>query len=288
MSTIDTSIDPKPTGSAAILAAEHSAPHPLILYGGWFCPFVQRTWIVLTEKCIPYQYIEINPYKKAPEFIALNPRGLVPTLAVPSSQTSGSSGEGQTQALYESNIVCEYLDEEYRGEVKFGPSLLPGTSYERARCKLWMDHISSKIVPSFYKLLQHTPEKAYLLDEAREQLHAGIKTLTREMKEEESGPWFLGDTFTMVDVCLAPWAKRLWLIDHYKPGGCGFPEKGEAGEEEEVWRRWRLWLDAILHRESVLKTSSSDEMYIDVYRRYAEDTTSSLVGQATRKGERLP
>lgn len=36
----------------------------LKLYGSWFCPFVQRSWITLEEKKVEYQYIEIDPYAK--------------------------------------------------------------------------------------------------------------------------------------------------------------------------------------------------------------------------------
>ena len=36
-----------------------------------FCPFVQRTWITLEEKGIPYQYNEVNPYKKEKHFLGV-------------------------------------------------------------------------------------------------------------------------------------------------------------------------------------------------------------------------
>jgi len=36
----------------------HRDEQPLKLYSGWFCPVVQRAWLVLEEKKIPYQYIE--------------------------------------------------------------------------------------------------------------------------------------------------------------------------------------------------------------------------------------
>lgn len=72
------------------------------MFAGWFCPFVQRVWITLEEKRIPYQYIEINPYHKGPELLRANPRGLVPTLEV-----------APGKALYESTVLCEYLEEHY-------------------------------------------------------------------------------------------------------------------------------------------------------------------------------
>ncbi|TDZ27821.1 Non-reducing end alpha-L-arabinofuranosidase BoGH43A [Colletotrichum spinosum] len=280
MANVDTSIGPHTTGAAAKLAAQHSEEHALKLYGGWFCPFVQRAWIVLCEKRIPHQYIEINPYKKDPEFLKLNPRGLVPTLAVPVD----AKGDEQ-RPLYDSTVLCEYLDEAYAGN-SHGPHLLPDKPYDRARCRLWIDHINSRIVPAFYKFIQHTPEKEYTIQQARDEFLGHIKTLAKELAPE--GPWFLGQDLSLVDIVLAPWAMRLFLIDHYKPGGLGLPEEGAAGDDENVWRRWRQWYKAIEERRSVQDTLSDREAYIEVYQRYAEDKTNSEVGQATRSGKRMP
>lgn len=280
MANVDTSLPAETTGAAARLAARFSGDHPLQLYGGWFCPFVQRSWITLCEKNIPHQYVEINPYKKEAEFVAMNPRGLVPTLAVPANDEGNAH-----KPLFESNIICEYLDEEYSDEQKYGPALLPKDAYERARCRLWIDHVSTRIIPAFYKLIQHTPEKAYSLDQARSEIQAHIKTLVAQMDPE--GPFFLGSTFSLVDVSLAPWAKRLFLINHYKTGGHGIPREAH-GEDAEAWARWWKWYDATSERQSVKDTWSSEERYILAYKRYAEDTTNSLVGQATRDGKALP
>ncbi|KAJ1329748.1 glutathione S-transferase [Microdochium nivale] len=319
MADVDTSLHAATTGSAAIYAQLHEGEHALKLYGGWFCPFVQRAWITLHEKNVPHQYVEVNPYHKTAELLALNPRGLVPTLAVPVAETVGVTADGAQavaaggravrKPLAESAVICEYIDEAYASfgtrDAQFGPGLLPPLSepYERARCRLWMDHVSGKIVPGFYRLLQHTGEKdaEYTLEEARAGFLGHIKTFVKEMegyseKEEEgeqkggdeAAPWFLGKEFSLVDIMLAPWAKRLFLIDHYKPGGVGIPGPGEGGADEAVWRRWRVWFEAIVERESVKDTWSDEDKYIEAYKRYAEDTTQSEVAQATRKRQRLP
>lgn len=276
---VDTDLEPHTSGRAAEFAAAHSAEHPLKLYGGWFCPFVQRSWVVLHEKEVPHQYVEINPYHKAPDFLALNPRGLVPTLSVP----TGANGK-EHKPLYESFVVCEYLEEAYGDEEKYGPRLLPDDAYEKARCRLWIDHINTKIIPGFYKFIQHTPDKSYTTEDVRKGFLGSIKTLVREM--DGSGPWFLGEQFSLVDIMLAPWAKRLFLIDYYKPGGLGISDAKK--EDGETWERWQTWFDAITARESVQDTWSDDEKYIEAYKRYAEDTTGSEVGQAIRSGTRLP
>jgi glutathione S-transferase len=294
LASVDVELYPHPSGAAASLAAAHSEPQPLKLYAGWFCPFVQRAWVVLEEKKIPYQYIEINPYQKAKSFLELNPRGLVPTLACP----TGPDGK-ETRPLYESNIICEYLDESYTDTAKHGASLLPADPYERARCRIWIDFISSRIIPAFYHFCQHQPHSSYSIEDARAEFLGHLKTFIKEA--DPDGPFFLGPTFSMVDIALAPWLVRLWVFDHFKTGGLGIPEAGEESakdkEEEEaaaaasaaaVWARWRKWATAVEARRSVHATTSARERYIPAYQRYAEDTTQSQVAQATRSGRKLP
>ncbi|KAH7347386.1 glutathione S-transferase [Plectosphaerella cucumerina] len=280
MAQVDTSIAAHATGAAAELVAQHSNEQPLKFYGGWFCPFVQRSWLVLHEKKIPYQYIEINPYKKEASFLELNPRGLIPTLAVPAHENST-----HRKALYDSTIISEYLDEAFT-EAQYGSRLLPEDPYDRARCRLWIDHINTRIIPAFYKFIQHTPEKSYSMEEVRREFLGHIKTLTKEMDSE--GPWFLGERFSLVDIALAPWAMRLFLLDHYKPGGLGLPDANGTDEDDQAWQRWAQWFKAISERQSVKDTLSDKESYIDSYKRYAEDKTNSLVSQAARAGGRMP
>jgi glutathione S-transferase len=283
MGSVDTSLHKHTSGRAAKFAEDHAASHPLILYGGWFCPFVQRSWITLHEKHIPHQYFEINPYHKDPEFLKLNPRGLVPTLAVPQDAT----GEKQ-KPLYESLVICEYLDEVFDDPKTNGPDLLPrgkDAAYLRAKCRIWIDHISTRIIPSFYRFMQHTPEKDFSLDEVRQEFLDRVKTFTEALDPE--GPFFLGDRFSMVDLMLAPWLCRMFLFDVYK-GGVGIPDEGKGGDDEQLWSRWRKWAKAVSERPSVQDTLSDREQYIDAYKRYAEDKTQSQVGQATRAGRSLP
>lgn len=92
---------PHATGLAEKTVKEHLAEQGLKFYAGWFCPFVQRAWMVLEEKKIPYQYIEVNPYHKPQSLLSLNPRGLVPTL------------EYEGKPLYESNVIMEFLDDAF-------------------------------------------------------------------------------------------------------------------------------------------------------------------------------
>ncbi|ROT35132.1 glutathione S-transferase domain-containing protein [Sodiomyces alkalinus F11] len=296
MASVDTSIPEHATGAAAGLISQHSAEPAVTLYGSWFCPFVQRVWIILEEKKIPYQYVEINPYRKDPSFLAINPRGLVPALAVPPDDHGNPR-----KPLYDSTVIAEYLDEAFADTTtntttEYGaataaaaaaPRFLPADDpYERARCRLWIDHINTRIVPAFYKFLQQDPSDASALAEARAHFLEQLRLLVREM--DDTLPYFLGEEFSLVDAMLAPWAVRLFLLDHYKPGGVGVPAPEHGGENEQDWVRWRVWFDAVHERRSVRGTMSDAAAYVEVYKRYADNTTHSLVGQATRMGGRMP
>ena len=63
----------------------------------YFSPFVQRVWIALEVKGIPYQYIEVDPYKKPDSLLEVNPRGLVPAIR------HGNWG------CHESTVLLEYV-----------------------------------------------------------------------------------------------------------------------------------------------------------------------------------
>jgi glutathione S-transferase len=69
MAIPDADIYPSATGKAADIVDQHQKDEPITLYSGWFCPFVQRSWITLEEKNIPYKYVEINPYLKEERYV---------------------------------------------------------------------------------------------------------------------------------------------------------------------------------------------------------------------------
>ncbi|CAO2656167.1 Nn.00g049700.m01.CDS01 [Neocucurbitaria sp. VM-36] len=264
----DADLHPEATGLAAKIVKAHEAEQPLKLYSGWFCPFVQRVWIALEEKGIPYQYIEVNPYHKPQSLLDLNPRGLVPTL------------QYQDKPLFESTVLCEFLEEAFPENT---PHLLPKDAYDRARTRIWTDYVGTRIIPAYHRFLQHQGTDGLKGKQIEFLNH--LKEFTREMDHE--GPYFLGKDFSLIDIVLAPWANRLWVFDHFK-GGSGIPEEGQGGHDEEVWRRWRKWAEAVEERKSVKQTLSEREHYLPIYQRYAEDRAQSEAAKAIRAGRGIP
>ncbi|KAF2272423.1 glutathione S-transferase [Westerdykella ornata] len=265
----DANIHPEATGPAKATAKAHFAPCDLQFYSGWFCPFAQRVWIALEEKGIQYQYIEVNPYHKPKSLLDLNPRGLVPTL------------KWKDKPVYESSVLIQFLEEAYPHH---SPKLMPEDPYLRWKVRVWTDFITTRIVPGFVRFLGAQDEK--LLEEQREEFLGHLKEIAKAMDPE--GPFFLGRDFGAVDVMLAPWAMRFWAFDHFKKGGLGVPDKGKGGEDEEVWERWRKWVEAVKERRSVKETMSEREHYLPVYQRYADDKAQSQLAKALRAGKAVP
>jgi len=66
------------------------------------------------------------------------------------------------------------------------------------------------------------------------------------------------------------------------------PREGEAGEDEKIWRRWRTWISAVEERDSVKRTLSERQHYLQIYQRYADDKAQSEMAKATRGGRGVP
>lgn len=143
--------------------------------------------------------------------------------------------------------------------------------------------MTSRIIPSFHRFLQHQGQDG--LKEKQQEFLGYLKEFTKEMDPE--GPFFMGKDFSLIDIVIAPWAIRLWVFDHFK-GGLGIPEKGEGGEDEGVWERWRRWLVEVEKRKSVKETMSDREHYLPIYQRYADDKAQSELAKATRAGRGVP
>ena len=233
------------------------------LYNAWFCPFAQRAWLALLEKKVQFNYIEQDPYNKTPEWLAVNPRGLVPAIV------------HNGKAVYESAVCIEYVDEAWKTEKQ----LLPCDPFERAQVRILSDHISKKVVPPFYQLLMKKGDKERV--EAAESILSGLKSLYSDF-DSSTGPFFGGKSLNMVDIMLAPFAYRFDVIlSHYRNFRIPSEEQAELAKYHE-------WYTALVDNENFKKTLPDKQKLIDCYQRYADGSAKSLVGEAVRKGTGLP
>ena len=251
----------------------------------WFCPFAQRAWIALEETGVAYELVEAmtisadeSTYDKSDELLAANPNGLVPTLL-------RLDGEGKTAAtVYESGICVEYVHEALRPTAGGGSALFPDNPEARAFCRIHIDFINKKLVPPFYRMLVRTEEADRA--EAADSMRAAIVEFARAMPPSSvgGGAFFLGPDFSAVDVAFAPWAHRLFVLQHYR----AFDWHSDDAAVAPAIARFDEWVEAVLARDSVKSTLADNAALLATYRRYAEDVTTSQVAESVRKGVALP
>lgn len=95
--------------------------HPL-------CPFVQRAAIVLLEKNVTFERVNVDLADKPDWFLALSPTCKVPLLKV---ERAGD----RDATLFESMAICEYLE-----ETQGGGKLYAEDALSRAQQRAWIEY----------------------------------------------------------------------------------------------------------------------------------------------------
>ncbi len=135
--------------------------------------------------------------------------------------------------------------------------------------------INRKIVPAFYTLLQ--AQELSKQAEATKKLQGEVSTIVEAC--DAQGPFFLGPQLSYVDIQFAPWMIRFSrVLRPYR--NWPVPSPGS---------RWEQWVDAVENNEHVKATTSSDELYMDSYERYAQNRpNTSELADAINGGFGLP
>lgn len=158
--------------------------------------YSHRVRIVLAEKGISAELIEVSPSELPESLLQQNPYGTVPTII------------DRDLVLYETNIITEYLDERFPH-----PPLLPVYPVARAKSR----QMIYRIERDWYPLLQQieiASKDAKLsknldsVDAAQKKLAGSLVSLAPVFAGKS---FFLSDEFTLVDCCMAP---LLWRLRH--------------------------------------------------------------------------
>lgn len=186
----------------------------------------QKVRICLAEKGLDYvgRHIDLGTFEHlTPEYLAINPNGVVPTL-----RHDGG-------VVIESTVICEYLDEVFPQE-----PLSPADPLGRAAMRAWLrfiDEVPSMAVrvPTFQNLVlpayQRLSKDAFdrLADSmpVRKQFimrmgqdgfssteyQGSIEQLDRSLrrmeKALENGPWLVGERYSIADICVLPVLHRM-------------------------------------------------------------------------------
>jgi len=159
------------------------------LYSSSHDPYSHKIRIILEEKGVTYDVIDIESSPKAKEEIAeYNPYGTVPTLV------------DRDLVLFRSDIIAEYIDERFPH-----PPLLPVYPVLKAKSRLMIYRINR----DWYKLMDQilypdTPEERKII--LRAELLDSLLSVTPIFAEN---PYFFSEEFSLIDCCIAPLLWRL-------------------------------------------------------------------------------
>ena len=200
----------------------------LELYTHPMSPCAQKVRIVLAEKDLDWTAHHVSlPDKEnlRPEYLKLNPLGVVPTLV------------HDGRVVIESSIICEYLDDAFPQQ-----TLKCADHYERSQMRYWMKHVDVKLHPSCGTIQWPMVMRAGLMEKSEEERQALLDRIPEKPRRERQkrlvklgldapdvadavrmyrktildmeqalaeGQWVVGDSFSFADVCSAPYFQTL-------------------------------------------------------------------------------
>lgn len=139
------------------------------------CPYVQRAVITLLEKDIPHERTYIDLSDKPDWFRRISPLGKVPLLKV------------DEEVLFESAVICEYLNEITPG------SLHPTDPLQKAKHRSWIE-FGSNILNSIAGFYNAPNQESF--EQKRDELSGKFLWIEQSLGD---GGYFAGETFSLVD-----------------------------------------------------------------------------------------
>ena len=161
----------------------------MTLYSGTTCPFSQRCRIVLYEKGMDFQIVDVDLFNKPEDLAVMNPYNQVPVLVE------------RDLILYESNIINEYIDDRFPH-----PQLMPADPVMRARARLFLYRFENEMFGHVHAIEKGTQKQA---DKGRQVIRDALTQISPVFAKQK---FMLGDEFTMLDVAIAP---LLWRLGQY-------------------------------------------------------------------------
>ncbi len=159
------------------------------LYSNSIDPFSHRCRIVLFEKGMDFEVIDVDLSNKPEDLSILSPYSDSPVLVE------------RDLVLTDANIINEYIDERFPH-----PQLMPADPVMRARARLFLKDFENQLFVHMKTLESNEKSKK---DAAKKVVTETLIQLTPIISKQE---YLLHEEYSMLDVAMAP---LLWRIDHY-------------------------------------------------------------------------
>ena len=187
--------------------------------------YSHRVRMVLAEKGVAVDIIDVDPSHKPEDLAEINPYNSLPTLL------------DRDLVLYEANVIMEYLDERCPH-----PPLLPVYPVQRALSRLWITRVE-KEWSGRLDVLMAGKGRETVITRARKELRESVISIAPIFSEK---PFFMNEEFTLVDCCVTP---ILWRLKH---AGISLPERST--------RPLQKYMQTMFERESFRQSLSEAEI----------------------------
>jgi len=157
----------------------------LTLYSASDCVHCHRVRLVLAAKGVVYDLVTVNPRSPPEDLLDLNPYNSVPTLV------------DRDLVLYDTGVICEYLDERYPH-----PPLMPVDPLSRARLRLAI----MRIERDWMGFVEQINVGGRPAETARKRLREALLSSIPLFK---AAKFFLNPELSLADCALAPLIWRL-------------------------------------------------------------------------------
>jgi len=194
------------------------------LYSGTTDPFSHRCRIVLFEKGMDFQVIDVDLDHKPEDIAVINPYNRVPVLV------------DRDLILHEANIINEYIDERFPH-----PQLMPPDPIMRARARQLLHTFEQELFADIDVLEKN--------EKGADKVRANVRDqLTQLAPMFANQTYMLGEEFSMLDVAVAP---LLWRLEHY---GIELPKAAAPLMKyaERIFSR-QGFIDALTPSEKVMR-----------------------------------
>jgi RNA polymerase-associated protein len=161
----------------------------MTLYSGTTCPYSHRCRIVLFEKGMDFNVIDVDMTNKHEDLAVINPHNQVPVLVE------------RDLVLQQANIINEYIDERFPH-----PQLMPADPVMRSKARLGLYEFERDLY-AYVADLESSNQK--VADKARATIRDNLTQIVPLFAKQQ---YILGDEFSMLDVAIAP---LLWRLGHY-------------------------------------------------------------------------
>ena len=157
------------------------------LYSNSTDPFSHRCRIVLFEKGMDFEVIDVDLTNQSEDLSILSPYSNAPVLVE------------RDLVLTDANIINEYIDERFPH-----PQLMPPDPVMRARARLFLKDFESELFIHMHDMDSSDQSKKTA---ARKIITETLIKLTPILRKQ---PYLLHDEYSMLDVAIAP---LLWSLD---------------------------------------------------------------------------